>query len=139
MSLLLIYFVKLSFCLAIVYLFYQLVLRKLTFYNSNRWYLAGYTFLSFFIPLINITPVLEQNSFSGHKIVQFIPEMDNSALGMQDATSSSLFAAFANWGVWEWLSFALLAGAAIFLLRFIFRCLSFFKMRRDARLVLIRA
>jgi hypothetical protein len=63
-----------------VYLFYQLVLRKLTFYNSNRWYLAGYTFLSFFIPLINITPVLEKNSLGDNKIVQFIPSMDESGL-----------------------------------------------------------
>ena len=135
MSFLLIYFVKLSFCLAFVYLFYKLVLRTLTFYNSNRWYLAGYTFLSFFIPLINITPVLERNRFSLNKIVQFIPSVDESAIGMEDATSSSLFGVVGNWGPAEWLSLAFLAGATIFLLRFIFRFLSFFRMRRDAQLV----
>ena len=135
MFLLLIYFVKLSLSLAIVYLFYQLVLRKLTFYNSNRWYLAGYTFLCFFIPFINITPVLESNRFSQHEIVQFIPEMGKYTMGLQDNTVSPFLAAFSNWGKWEWLSFTLLAGAVIFLLRFIIRCHSFFMMRRQAQLV----
>ena len=138
MSLLLLYFLKVSFCLAIVYLFYQLVLRNLTFYNSNRWYLAGYTFLSFFIPLINITPVLEKNSFEGNTIVQFIPAMDESALGMSDTAGSPLFFAFSEWGTWEWLSLVLLAGATIFLFRFIFRCLSFFRIRRNAQLIFAR-
>src|SRR5688572_13665894 len=135
MSLLLIYFVKLSVSLAIVYLFYQMVLRKLTFYNSNRWYLAGYTFLSFFIPFINITPVLENNSFSQHEIVQLIPAMEKYTLGLEDDTASPFIVAFANWDKWEWLTFVLLAGAGIFLLRFIIRCLSFFRMRRQSRLV----
>jgi hypothetical protein len=110
-------------------------LRKLTFYNSNRWYLAGYTFLSFGIPFINITPVLEKNSFSQNEIVQFIPAMDQYAPGIQDASVSSLVTAFNSWGTWEWLSFALFAGAGIFLVRFIFRCLSFFRMRRHAQLI----
>jgi len=135
MSSLFIYFVKLSFCLSIIYLFYQLLLRKLTFYNSNRWYLVGYTFLSFGIPFINITPVLEKNSFSQNEIVQFIPAMDQYAPGMQDTSVSSLVTAFSNWGSWEWLCFALLAGAGIFLIRFIFRCISFFRMRRHAQLI----
>jgi len=134
MSLLIIYFVKLSFCLAIVYLFYQLVLRRLTFFNSNRWYLAGYTLLSFVIPIINITPVLEKNSFGQHDLVQFIPAVDQYTQEMEETSVSPLIT-FSNWGSSEWLSFALLAGAGIFLLRFIFRCLSFFRMRRDAQLV----
>jgi len=135
MSLLFIYFVKVSFCLAIVFLFYQVVLRKLTFYNANRWYLASYTFLSFFIPLINITPVLEKNSFNANKIVQLIPTVNESGLGMNDSTSAPLIFSFSTWGPAERLLVALLVGATIFLLRFIFRFLSFYRMRRDAQLV----
>jgi hypothetical protein len=47
MPALFLYILKLSISLSIVYLFYHLVLRRLTFYNSNRWYLIGYTLLSF--------------------------------------------------------------------------------------------
>ena len=76
MPVLFLYLLKLSISLSIVYLFYQLVLRRLTFYNSNRWYLIGYTLLSFLIPFINITPVLESNSFNQNGIVQMIPAVE---------------------------------------------------------------
>ncbi len=135
MSLLFIYFVKVSICLAIVYLFYQLVLRNLTFYNSNRWYLVGYSLLSFFIPLIDITPVLEKNSFNDSKIVQFIPIVDESGLAINNNAASPVNSSFSSWGPEAWLMVALLLGATIFLTRFIFRFLSFYRMRRDAQLV----
>jgi len=53
MTILIPYLIKLSISLAVVYLFYQLFLRRLTFYNWNRWYLLIYSLLSFFIPFIN--------------------------------------------------------------------------------------
>ena len=71
MSLLIQYLIKLSISLAIVWLFYQFILRKLTFYNSNRWYLIAYTLLSFFIPFINISILLENNS-GANKYIQRI-------------------------------------------------------------------
>jgi hypothetical protein len=37
---------KLSLSLAVVWCFYQLVLRRLTFHALNRWYLLGYALLS---------------------------------------------------------------------------------------------
>jgi hypothetical protein len=49
MPVLFVYILKLSISLAVVYLFYHFVLRKLTFYTWNRWYLFGYSLLSFFI------------------------------------------------------------------------------------------
>ena len=52
------YLLKLSASLALVGLFYQLVLRRLTFYNWNRWYLLAYSALAFLIPLINLNKVL---------------------------------------------------------------------------------
>jgi hypothetical protein len=54
------YIIKLSICLAAVYFFYRLFLRRLTFYNWNRWYLLGYAALSFIIPLIDIMPQLQK-------------------------------------------------------------------------------
>src|SRR6266498_2235375 len=67
------YILKLSVALAVVYLFYQLILRRLTFYNWNRWYLLGYTLLAFLISLINITPILESNKWSGIRIINWVP------------------------------------------------------------------
>jgi hypothetical protein len=135
MPVLFLYILKLSISLSIVYLFYQLVLRRLTFYNSNRWYLIGYTLLSFLIPFIDITPVLENNSFSQIGIVQLIPAVEKYTSSAQDAATYSLFTTFADWSKWDWISFALLAGAGLFMLQFLIRCISFFNMRRKAELL----
>lgn len=50
------YLLRLAICFAVMYLFYAIVLRRLTFYNHNRWYLLGYSALCFIIPLINFPP-----------------------------------------------------------------------------------
>ena len=73
MPVLLLYILKLSVSLAVMFVFYQLVLRKLTFYNWNRWYLLGYSVISFLIAFIDISPVLEQHEWSGNNIVQSDP------------------------------------------------------------------
>ncbi len=135
MPVLFLYLVKLSISLGIVYLFYQLVLRRLTFYNSNRWYLIGYTLLSFLIPFINITPVLENNSFNQSDVVQMIPAVERYTSPIQNEAGGSFFTSFAEWSEWDWISLALLTGTAILLLRFTIRVISFYQMRRKAELV----
>ena len=137
MPVLFLYLVKLTISLSIVYLFYQLVLRRLTFYNSNRWYFIGYTLLSFVIPFINITPVLENNSFHQNDIVQMIPAVERYAFPMQNEARYSFFTSFADWNKWDWISFAVLSGATLLLLRFIIRCISFLQMRSKAQLLLV--
>lgn len=56
MPFLLQYLFKLSLTLAVLYIFYYALLRKLTFYTWNRFYLLCYSLLSFVIPFVNITP-----------------------------------------------------------------------------------
>ena len=135
MPVLFLYLLKLSISLSIVYLFYQLVLRRLTFYNSNRWYLIGYTLLSFLVPFINITPVLENNNFNQSGIVQMIPTVEKYSAALPVETTYSLFTTVADWNKWDWISVALLAGTGILLLRFVIRCISFFNMRRKAEVI----
>ncbi len=67
------YLLKVSIALAVVYLFYQLVLRRLTFYNWNRWYLLGYSVLCFVIPFMNITDFLFRHELEEAQLVQLIP------------------------------------------------------------------
>src|ERR1700735_2253523 len=74
MPFLLLYLLKSSISLSVVWLFYQLLLRRLTFYTLNRWYLLGYSVLAFFIPLINVYPILRDEAPSGEPyLIQFIP------------------------------------------------------------------
>ncbi|NCU06299.1 MAG: M56 family metallopeptidase, partial [Chitinophagaceae bacterium] len=67
------YLLKVSIALVLVYLFYQLLLRRLTFYNWNRWYLAGYSLLCFVIPFMNITDFLFRHELEQAQLVQFVP------------------------------------------------------------------
>ena len=73
MPIILEYLLKVSIALAVVYLFYQLLLRRLTFYNWNRWYLPGYSLLAFMIPFLNITDFLFKHELQQNNFVQLIP------------------------------------------------------------------
>ena len=135
MLLLIQYLVKLSLCLAILWLFYHFVLRKLTFYNSNRWYLLGYSVLSFFIPFINISPVLEKSETASAGIIQIIPSVQKYTTVLGEVSNNSASTWFSDYGKWDWISFAIIAGAVFLLLRFLTRFYSFLGMRRKARLI----
>jgi hypothetical protein len=50
-----IYLLQVSACTGIFYGFYYLMLRRLTFFSINRWYLLVTLILSFGIPLLTIT------------------------------------------------------------------------------------
>ncbi|OQP55819.1 hypothetical protein A4H97_19660 [Niastella yeongjuensis] len=67
------YLLKLTISLSIVYLFYQLFLRRLTFYNWNRWYLLIYSLVCFIIPFINVITILEKPALRESAFVNYIP------------------------------------------------------------------
>ncbi len=118
-----IYLLKLSVSLGVVFLFYQLVLRRLTFYNWNRWYLLGYSLLSFVIPFIDITPALHQNELADNNMVQWIPLLYNKS-----TSNSSLT-------VWNIISLLIVIGMLIMLSRLIIQLISFRRMMKKAKLI----
>src|ERR1700741_5054087 len=89
------YLIKLSVSLTAIFLFYQLVLRPLTFHVWNRWYLLGYTMLAFFIPFVDITPVLQENSWANKTVIQWVPLITGDA----PAASVQLYPKFTVWNV----------------------------------------
>ncbi|MBX2922698.1 MAG: M56 family metallopeptidase [Chitinophagaceae bacterium] len=80
MEVFLLYLVKVSISLGIMYLFYQLVLRKLTFYQYNRWFLFGYSVTSFFIPFFDINAVLSHYESLNHHVFVYIPSIESFTL-----------------------------------------------------------
>jgi hypothetical protein len=123
------YILKLSVSLAIVYLFYQLVLRKLTFYNWNRWYLLGYTAFAFLIPLLNITDTLDKNNWNQSMLLRYIPVIEVNG----QAAATEVMAR--NWQALDWLFLLLLAGMLVLIVKFVIRYLSFLNVRRNATLL----
>lgn len=133
MPLLFIYLLKLSVSLAVMYLFYQLLLRRLTFYNHNRWYLIGYSLLCFFIPLINISDVLEKNEAGNNGIVTIVPAVETYTAKLSpDAT---LAGALGDWTIWNWLMTLVVFGIALLLLRLVIQFFSFRVIKRKAELI----
>ncbi len=121
MSILIQYLVKLSISLGIVWLFYQFILRRLTFYNSNRWYLLGYTLLSFFIPFINISFILKNGNASANELIQFIPSVHQYTIALEEASHCPIPIWSTQYDKWDWTAFALMCGAGILLLPFLYK------------------
>ncbi|RFZ94424.1 hypothetical protein D0C36_02405 [Mucilaginibacter conchicola] len=68
---LIIYLLQVSACSAIFYLFYFLLLRRLTFFTINRWYLLGTLLLSFIIPTMHLPVTAEQHPAVLQPVVDF--------------------------------------------------------------------
>ena len=132
MSLLIQYLVKLTISLAIVWLFYQFVLRRLTFYNSNRWYLLAYTLLSFFIPFINISPILKNDSTNG--LIQIIPLVNQYTSALEEASNCPA-PIWSNYDKWDFIGFGLMVVTAVLFIRFGIGYFSFIRIQRKAKLI----
>jgi TonB-dependent SusC/RagA subfamily outer membrane receptor len=124
----LLYLLKLSISLSIVWIFYQLFLRRLTFYRMNRWYLLGYSLLSIFIPLINIGPILWDGSSGEPVVIQYIPTIGS-------VQSFPLPREVHSGGIngWNLLALILVLGALLLLVRSVMRWVSLLRLRQQAR------
>src|SRR5690242_11170657 len=83
------YLLKYSVALAVVYVFYRLVLRPLTFYQWNRRYLVLYSALAFFIPFIDINTYVPQQRLQGIQLVKYIPVIHFNSETAEVATKQS--------------------------------------------------
>ncbi len=128
MPIIFLYFFKVAVSLSLVFLFYQLVLRKLTFYNWNRWYLGTYSLLSFIVPLLDVTPVLEQNKWAGHSMVEWVPVIIRAG-HLENANAENVFS------VWNFILLAVLLGMLVKLTRLFIQFVSFLRMKKKAQFI----
>jgi len=121
------YLIKLSVSLAIVYIFYRFILRPLTFYTWNRWYLLGYSAIAFIIPFVDINPMLSSISAEQIDVIKFIPVIDSGSLKNQ------------NWfnlnDRWDWILVCFLAGVFIMLIRLSIQLVSYLKLKNSSKLL----
>jgi len=120
------YLLKVSIALALVYIFYQLVLRRLTFYNWNRWYLIGYALLSFVIPFMNITDFLFKHELDEVQFVRMVP-----VYNLNVRVTDTGF----EWNSWNIAIAVLITGILIMGLRMLVQFFSLRKMKAKARLL----
>ena len=126
MPFLLLYIIKFSISLVVVFVFYHFVLRKLTFYNWNRIYLVGYTLLSFFIPFIDISVALQENRLSDNQLISWLPVMQFK--GTELSAHSGI-------GIWNGITALLITGILVFAFQLCMQFISYQKMLNKATIL----
>ncbi len=136
------YLIKLTLGLSVMSLFYQLVLSRYTFYNWNRWYLLLYSVLAFVIPLINISPVLEQNAGLENELVASIPAVQDFvpvrsvALPVANAPEIQDSVSVFEFGSWDQIFLGLFfAGMLVMMGRLVLSWACYLHVKRNADLV----
>jgi beta-lactamase regulating signal transducer with metallopeptidase domain len=127
MTFILLYLLKVSISLAVVFLFYLLVLQRLTFYNWNRRYLLGYTLISFLVPFIDISPVLERNEWAGNSIVNWVPVIRQSSSSEVITANVS-----SSWAATGMITILICSGMIMMLIRLLIQFISFRRMMGKA-------
>lgn len=125
------YLIKLSLTIALLFLFYQLVLRRLTFYTWNRWYLLLYTLLSFFIPFIDISPAVNSSKLEGIQLIRSIPVVEN----LKPLASAPLVLQSETGHNWNLLLLLFLSGVVLLLTRLLVVYGAYRKLKRNALLI----
>ncbi len=135
MPVFLLYLIKLSLGIAAVYCFYHLLLRRLTFYQFNRWYMILYPLLCFFIPFIDVAPLSAGSK--GNTVFSYIPAVQQYispvALDAAEATVLQNSASLFSW--WAVAAGILLAGMLFFLIRLLVRLASLMRIKKQAVLI----
>jgi beta-lactamase regulating signal transducer with metallopeptidase domain len=126
----LLYQLKFSIALTLVFIFYHFVLRKLTFYNLNRWYLLGYSLLALIAPLLDISHLLKEKQLLDNGLLQLIPAVTQPVIiNNTDSTHGSIFI------ISNILTIILLSGIAVMLARFLIQLFSFRRLMKRARVI----
>lgn len=125
MSPLLIYLLKLSLSLTVMYAFYRIVLQRFTFYRHNRWYLLLYSMVSFLIPLIDLATLWSPSSPRLQKVSDWVPPVVTQYTGPATRSAHGI-----GWLMW------LFAAVSMFLLvRMLIRLWSLQRLRKKASLL----
>ncbi|WP_037361323.1 M56 family metallopeptidase [Asinibacterium sp. OR53] len=121
------YLIKASLCLGVVYLFYYWLLRPLTYYAWNRYFLLLATSLAFIIPLLPVDALMsDQPSAAVTFIRQFSLEKDQAAIASTAPERMAL---------WQVLLPVFLVGSLVMLVRMLMQLTSLKKLRRSAPLL----
>jgi beta-lactamase regulating signal transducer with metallopeptidase domain len=127
------YLLKFSISLAALLVFYMVVLRPLTFYTWNRFYLLCYSLCSFIIPVIDITPWVVKRGVDNSSLVSIIPPLGNYAV-YANSNAQPIPAAHPLTGS-QWLLILFCSGVLAMLFRFVMQYRSLRRIRRQSVLL----
>jgi TonB-dependent SusC/RagA subfamily outer membrane receptor len=124
------YLLKFSISVAVMHIFYRAVLRPLTFYKWNRFYLLGYGLLCFVIPFINITPWVQQRTLLNTQLNQTLPAIDYSSL-LQLQTAQQTW--WQQFNISDSIVMLIITGSLVMLVRMILQFISLQKVKANGK------
>lgn len=127
------YILKLSISISVVYLFYQLLLRRLTFYNWNRWYLLIYSMVCLVIPFVNVFTIVAKPLLQQSPIIRYIPAIEQ--MTTTNEAGEPAVAVDAGFNAVQLIIVVIGAGMVFMILRLLVQYYSLFKMRSKAVLL----
>ncbi|MEJ7768080.1 MAG: M56 family metallopeptidase [Chitinophagaceae bacterium] len=127
------YIFKFSISVGVLYIFYRFVLRPLTFYQWNRFYLGGYALLSFAIPFIDITPWINERDRENSGLLQAIPAIGN--VDLLFASGTDFWWAMIIKEKWSLVLLVIVIGSLVMVAKLLYQYLSLLMMKRNAVLV----
>ena len=121
------YLLKLALCLALGYLFYFVLLRRMTWYQWNRYFLLLFPLFAMVIPVLPLALPARVQAMNASFYIYDTPAVSSNAV---IAPSSPAATALVNFAL-----VVILAGMALFLLRFVLRLYALCRTCRSASLV----
>lgn len=123
------YIMKITVCYVVIYLFYFLLLKRITHYAVNRFFLLIFSVVVFIIPLIKLDLFVAPQTINGSAFINSIPSVAVN-------TPADTFITEDNSGNVVYIVPSLLiAGIVICLSYFLMQLFSFKKIRSAAQLV----
>lgn len=127
MPAIIIYLLKVNLALVLFYLAYYVGLRKLTFYQLNRYFLLFGIFFSSLYPLIDLSQLFSQHieQAMGGPLLIILPDWNTVSV-----ESASQIRAINHWQLWLLVFWG---GMALMSLRFIMQLISLYRIHRESR------
>lgn len=123
------YLLKLSLCYGVIYLFYFVLLKPLTHYRVNRFFLFAASLLGFFIPLLRVDVFVAPQTINASSLINSIPTVNKIATG-------NIFIPGESTENITYILFVLfIAGVIICMFHFFIQLLSFNRIRKSAELI----
>lgn len=129
------YLLKFSISLAVLYVFYRAVLRPLTFYQCNRFYLLCYAVLSFVIPFINITPWVVKEDEPNNQLINIIPVIGNYTVATAGKVVTPGSSFVQDLTVNQWLLIIFCLGFFVMLARNVYQYMALTRIRSKSVLL----
>ena len=117
------YLLRVSAGVSLVYVFYYVVLSRLTFYQWNRAYLLSHVLLCFFLPLVDVSNLFVTNEVAGQNLMNSMPVIGVPVQGRESVDLVSLV-----------VSATVLFGVIVFGIRVWIQYQSLTRVRKSAKL-----